>query len=120
VGALARQREAGPRASLTRAHFTARTAARPGARRPADAFYSIIPPHFYCDFGAWPLARTDCPKVTLPTGVDVPTWAYVCNKYGFDCATQFPTSLVGYLCIFILVFQAGHLLSISFIRHIVR
>ncbi len=100
-----------------------RRARRPHAPppRPADAFYSVIPPHFYCDYGALPRSqRAACPRVTLPTGVPVPQWAYVCAKYGFDCDVQFPTTLVGYLCIFVLVFQAGHLLSISFIRHIVR
>ena len=45
-------------------------------------------------------------------------YAYVSALYGIDFSQRWIQ--LGYLCIFIAVFQAGHLLATRFVRHIVR
>jgi len=78
------------------------------------AFQSIIPPHFYCDTST-PAAAAACPRLAVPGVGSTPLWPFVQSKYGLE-NSKFPLQQTGFLCIFIVVFQLGHILAVSFVR----
>lgn len=82
------------------------------------AFRALIPPQFHCPGGA----AAGCPQMTVPDPVHgivtVDRYTYVENLYDFKYEDRW--AQVGYLAIFVAVFQAGNMLATRYIRHIVR
>ncbi len=81
------------------------------------AFRAIITPHFYCAEHGTPA----CPTIATisPYGsVQVDRYEYVASKYELDYSQIWAS--VGYLSIFVAVFQALALIFTRYLRHLTR
>lgn len=80
------------------------------------AYAAIIAPQFWC-----PPGDASCISVVVPTAAGpypMDRYTYVSTLYGLDYSARWTN--LGYLAIFIVVFQFGHLLATKYVRHIVR
>lgn len=81
------------------------------------AFRALIPPHFYCEGGL----AAGCPTVSvLQSSVEVilDRYSYIADKYEVYYDSRWAN--LGYLAIFIAVFQTLNILATRFVRHINR
>ena len=75
------------------------------------AFRALIPIHFFCQ-GA------GCPTLIVPQVGVQGLYAYVSTKYELDYFARWEN--LGYLAIFVAVFQLFAVMATRYIRHIVR
>ena len=88
-------------------------AAPPRASAVAYAYSAIVSPQFYCD-----VATTTCPTIAVPTVhgiVTVDRWTYMTTLYDFNYSTRWTE--VGWLFVFLAVFQLCHLAFTQLLRH---
>jgi hypothetical protein len=82
------------------------------------AFRALIPPQFYCEGGV----SAGCPTIQVPDPVlgllTVDRNAFVEALYDFKYDSRWDQ--LGYLAIFIIVFQASSILATRYVRHISR
>jgi ABC-type multidrug transport system ATPase subunit/ABC-type multidrug transport system permease subunit len=78
------------------------------------AFTALIPAQFYCV--ATP--TTTCPTIINLQGQSEDRFQYV--EANFDAPYSMRWNNLGYLCIFLAVFQVFHLLALRFISHVKR
>ena len=78
------------------------------------AFRAVIPTHFYCE-------GVDCPTITVVNDdvlTDEDRYTWIARKYDIDYNTRWEN--LGYLAIFIIVFQLAVILATRYVRHISR
>jgi hypothetical protein len=84
----------------------------------AYAFRALVPLHFHCDGGA----AAGCPTILAPDANQVPTVVdrseFVDATYELSVTQIWPS--IGYMAIFIAVFQAVNIASTYSVRHISR
>lgn len=82
------------------------------------AFRAIIPPHFYCEGHGLGSGCPTIKAITLNGLTTVDRYDYVAGKYDMNYADRWES--LGYLAIFIIVFQLLAILATRYVRHLVR
>lgn len=82
------------------------------------AFRSLIPQQFYCASDGYGAACATVGQITTAGVINVDRYLYVSTKYDVSFSDQWNS--LGYLAIFIIVFQLFAFRSTRVVRHIVR